>query len=254
MNKYYRKPEHSDDESETSRKYNFKELYMKSKKRSKQFVHWASKPKNFKRLLCAVGIVIVIVSIISCNAMRNSLKQPATDVKNTPKPTPQIISESALEDIIKINELSTYETQYNGIATVMNDNDTEKIDYHISYKAKVKVGIDISQIDIYIVYSEENNLNTVVITLPEVTILDTEVDTSELEYMVINNKSDTLIETERAFKACNDDVKNESSQDKAIFEFAKQNAENIIEGLIQPFFDNENIKYKPDFKWEGENE
>ena len=68
--------------------------------------------------------------------------------KATKEEKPEIITQSTLEKIINVSELSTYEAVYNGVAKVMNEKKPENVDYYVSYEAKVKAGIDFEKVDI----------------------------------------------------------------------------------------------------------
>lgn len=140
---------------------------------------------------------------------------------------PQIVTESQLKEIINVSELSTFTAVYNGVAQVMNK---EKTDYYVSYEARVDVGIDFSKIGI--VMDDEKKI--IRLTIPEVNITDVVVDIASLDYIFLNDKANTVSVSQEAYKACEEDVKNESAEQEEIFELAKQNAENIVTALVRP--------------------
>ena len=57
---------------------------------------------------------------------------------------------------------------------------------------------------------------------------------SSLDFIFLNQKADKSGVTEVAYKACEEDVRQESEQQSAICELAKQNAENVLRALIRP--------------------
>ena len=149
-----------------------------------------------------------------------------------PKPV-QVITQSTLESIIGASRLSTFVSAYNGIAAVYNEKDPDSIDYYVSYEATVKAGIDFSQIG-----KEQIELNeetkTIVITLPPVTINQCEVDITSLEYIFLNNKANVSTVSQQAYKACEEDAKQESQQQKAIFTLAQENAVKFVQTMMEP--------------------
>lgn len=143
----------------------------------------------------------------------------------------EIITESTLEKIVNVSELSTYEAVYNGVLTVMNEKKTEEVDYYVYYEAKVKAGINIEEIEIDV----NNEKKVISISLPEVHITDTEVKIESLEFMFYNKKAETETISQEAYKKCIEDVKKESANEKKIYELAKSNARNFVEALVEPF-------------------
>lgn len=157
----------------------------------------------------------------------------------TNKNDPEILAEASLEKIINVSDLSTFQAVYNGIAQVMNEKNPEKIDFYVSYAARVDAGIDFEQIDIDVDYSSK----VVTVTLPEVKLSEPNVDISSLDYMFVNDKANTSTVIEVAYKACISDVKAESSTENAIFDLARENARNTIKALITPFVSQLDAKF-----------
>ncbi len=181
-------------------------------------------------LYAMVAVVIVIVIVCSSLVTKNFFK----------KSEPEIINKNTLEKIINVNDLSTFEAVYNGIAKVTNEKNPEKIDYYVSYNAKVKAGIDFEKVEITV----DNEKKVIAVKLPEIKITDVNVDITSLDYIFENNKANTSTVSEQAYKKCIEDVKNESSNENAIYELAEQNAHNIIEALISPFVGQLDAEYQ----------
>lgn len=156
------------------------------------------------------------------------------------KSEPEIISKSTLEKIINVSDLSTFEAVYNGIAKVMNEEKPEKVDYYVSYDAKVKAGIDFEKVEITV----DNENKVITVKLPEIKITDINVDITSLDYIFENKKANTSTVSEEAYKKCIEDVKSESNNEDAIYELAEQNAQNIVEALISPFIEQLDDEYK----------
>lgn len=161
-------------------------------------------------------------------------------IANNGKQKPEIVTTSVLEKIINVSELSTFEAVYNGIAVVKNTEDNEKIDYYVSYDAKVQAGIDFEKVKI----SKDDEQKQIVVKIPEITLGEPMVDIASMEYIFENKKANTETVSEQAYKACIEDAKNESEEEEAIFVLAKQNAENIIRALITPFIEDMEEPYE----------
>lgn len=184
-----------------------------------------------KQLLTIVIIGVVLISIAGF-AIVPQVFGNQDDKKD-------VITVLTLEKIIKVSELSTFTAVYNGIAQVMNEEKPDEIDYHVSYEAKVNAGIDFDKITIVIDDTEK----TINITLPEVYITDINVDIASLDYIFLNDKANVSTSSQKAFKACEADVRTESEQQKAIFELATQNAKNILTALTRPIIEQLDAEY-----------
>lgn len=178
-----------------------------------------------------LGIVAIILVVIAAGVFV---------FRDSNKPEPEIITQSTLEKIINVSDLSTFEAVYNGIAKVANEENPEEIDYYVSYDAKVKAGIDFEKVDIAV----DNENKVITVTLPEIKITDVNVDIASLDYIFFNDEKNTATVSEEAYKKCIEDVKNESNNEKAIYELADQNAHNIIKALINPFVEQLDAEYE----------
>lgn len=187
-----------------------------------------------KRLIVLIFCIIAIVigsSIIAKN-------------RKIGNQTPEIITEANLKKIINVSDLSTLEAVYNGVAKVMNEKKPEKVDYYVSYDAKVKVGIDFEQVQINV----DHDAKLITVILPEIKITDVDVDVSSLDYIFINDKANTETVSGQAYKKCLEDVTNEIGAEDSIYDLAKENAINIISALIQPFINQLDEEYQLEIK------
>lgn len=179
-----------------------------------------SHPIPPKIWMASAGVIIVVIILIVLLLTITNKKEEK-----------EIITQSTLEKIVNVSELSTYEVIYNGVAKVMNETKPEKVDYYVSYESKVKAGIDFEQIEINV----DNEAKKISVTLPEIKITDVNVDITTLDYIFENEKANTSTVSQEAYKACIEDVTNESASKNAIYKLAEKNAENMIEALISPF-------------------
>lgn len=188
--------------------------------------------KNTKINLVIILIAIILVIALSVyGIVKLSKPQPSQ---------PEIVTVSTLEKIINVSELSTFTAVYNGIAQVNNAEDSEEIDYYVSYEARVNAGVDFEKIVIKV----DDESKQLEISIPEVYITDINVDIASLDFIFYNNKANTSTVTQEAFKACETDVKNESEQQSAILDLAKQNAVNILTALVKPIIEQMDAEYK----------
>ncbi len=182
--------------------------------------------KSLVILICCFIVVILIITILFVN-------------KNGKKKL-EIITKSNLEKIINVSDLSTLEAVYNGIAKVTNNEEPDEVDYYVSYDAKIKAGIDFQQVDINL----DNEKKVIKVKIPEIKINDINVDIASLDYIFMDDKANTETVSEQAYEKCIEDVTSEVDTEDAIYELAKENAQNIIEALIKPFINQLDAEYK----------
>lgn len=185
------------------------------------------------KYIIGIAIMLAVVIIVLLAVSMSSKKSE-----------PEIISKSTLEDIINVSDLSTFEAVYNGIAKVTDEDNPEKVNYYVSYDAKVKAGIDFEKVDITVNTDEK----IITVMLPEIKITDVNVDITSLDYIFENEKANTETVSEEAYKKCIEDVTSESNSEDAIYELAEQNARNIVEALISPFVEQLDSEYRLEIK------
>ena len=149
------------------------------------------------------------------------------------KNQPEIITKATLEKIIDVSDMSTFEAVYNGVAKVMNEKNADKVDYYVSYEAKVKAGFDVEKVQLDI----DNDKKAVIVTIPKIEITDINVDIASLDYIFMNDKANVSTVSEQAYKKCIEDVERESSSENAIYTLAGQNAKDVITALVNPFIE-----------------
>ncbi len=176
---------------------------------------------NWKKALPLLVLIAMIVL--------GAIYIPALIDQNQEKVTIETVS--TLHKIIDVSELSTSECVYNGVVKVADENKPERIAYYISYEAKIKAGIDLEKVEINM--DSENKVIT--ITLPEIRINDIVVDETTFDYIFNNNRKDELGQTATSLKLCKEDVVNEIEDISVIYDLARQNAVNIVKGLVSPF-------------------
>ena len=178
------------------------------------------------------AIVICVITVVSVIAA------PRIIAASQPQ-QPEVITVPTLQRIINLSDLSTSTSVYNGIAEVTDEDDPEKIDYYVSYKAKVKAGIDLNEVTIEI----DDEAKIVSITLPQVHLTEVNVDITSLDYIFLDDGANTSTVSSQAYKACEADANVESQQQGQILELARQNAENTINALVEPFVQQADAAY-----------
>lgn len=184
--------------------------------------------KKGKMVVFAV-LIVVILAAVAIVVSRNAKKEE-----------PEIISLTALEKMVDVSDMSTFEAIYNGIAEVENEADPTQIDYYVSYEAKVKAGFDFESLNMQV----DHDRKVITVKIPEIKITDVNVDIGSLDYIFENKKANTETVSEQAYKKCIEDVTKESAEEKAIYELAKQNAKNTMEAIIQPFMEQLDEEYQ----------
>ncbi len=177
-------------------------------------------------ICCFIVVILIITTILFVN--KNGRKKL------------EIITKSNLEKIINVSDLSTLEAVYNGIAKVTNNEEPDEVNYYVSYDAKIKAGIDFQQVDINL----DNEKKVIKVKIPEIKINDINVDIASLDYIFMNDKANTETVSEQAYEKCIEDVTSEVDTEDAIYELAKENAQNIIEALIKQFINQLDAEYK----------
>ena len=132
------------------------------------------KRKNKKRIVAGIVLILIIIGI----AVFLLLKELGS---NSGKVT--TITESSLEQVLEISDLSTLDYTYNSITDV-KDEDGEMVKYHVAYEGAVTAGIDFEQLDI----SVYEDAKKIVITVPEASIQNIDVDMGTMEFIFEKDK------------------------------------------------------------------
>ena len=129
--------------------------------------------KKGKMVVFAV-LIVVILAAVAIVVSRNAKKEE-----------PEIISLTALEKMVDVSDMSTFEAIYNGIAEVENEADPTQTDYYVSYEAKVKAGFDFENLNMQV----DHDRKVITVKIPEIKITDVNVDIGSLDYIFENKKA-----------------------------------------------------------------
>lgn len=154
-----------------------------------------------------------------------------------------IVSESSLEKIIKLSEISTYQTVYNGVAEVYASSEAEQKNdplYLVSYESTIKAGIDMN--DILVDVNKKNK--KIIFTIPKIKLTNVSVKMETLKIMFRNTDANTETVSKDAYQSAYNDATKECENNSALNELATSNLKNAITGLIKPLLNQENEEYE----------
>lgn len=183
--------------------------------------------KTSKKIIFALAIVIVLIVVgwlISITGEEGKLTT---------------ISESYLQKIIEINELSTADYTYNATVSKTKD-DSSEIMYYVAYEGTVTAGIDFHEIDFDL--NEEEKVIT--ITIPEVKIHNISVNMGTMDYIFTKDKYETETISQEAYKLCKADLNKRIEDEELLKKTAKENAISSVEALFKPWIETIDKEYQ----------
>lgn len=210
---------------------------MAQKVAQKEKKNWHKWKLDIRHIGMTVGVGVLLCLVVVLLIVRASNRTPHVEV----------ITQSFLERIVSTSNLSTYEAVYNGITSIAAEDDPEEILYYVSYCGAIKAGFDFEQIDIQI--DEQNK--QVLVALPLVKITDVFVDIASMEYIFMDDDANTETVSQEAYRTCVDDATRQSVEQPAIRQLAKQNAQNVLSALLEPFVAQMEGGYSLSFVTEG---
>ena len=172
-----------------------------------------------------IGIVVVVVVVL---VVLFGVVMPASTSKITKENT---VTEVTLKKAVDIEDLSTAQFVFNGIAEKHNDG-SDEVAYRISYDSTVKAGVRMSDVE----FSIDDSKKIITVTLPEVMVTSVSVDVNSLSYMPTNPSGS---EIKSDLTTCEDDAKRESEESGKFYAYAQENLKSVIEGLINPIIQNQ---------------
>lgn len=173
--------------------------------------------KSVKMILCIAILLVIAVIVVGVLGLGKGRGLST-------------VSESSLREVLEINELSTAEYPYNGIATKYSD-DGEKALYHVAYEGKVTAGIDFTKVLLNI----DQEGCRILITLPEVEVHKETVDVTTMDFIFLKDKHETETISKEAYDLCMEDLKETAAEQKNLLVFAEESAKSCIEALLEPW-------------------
>ena len=181
------------------------------------------------KLLIVVSILILIIIVL----IGFKLMKPDTEKKEV-----STITQTSLDKIIEINQLSTVDYTYNAVVKVY-DEEKKDLKYYVAYEGIVTAGIDFEKIDIAV--NEEQK--KVIIKIPDVEIHDVNVNMGTMEYIFAKDKYETETVSQEAYKASTVDLQERVKQEKDLHEMAKENAIASVRALFVPWIEQIDKEY-----------
>lgn len=171
-------------------------------------------------------LAIVVIAFIIMRAIPNFTKKQTIETKVT----------SVLENTKTISELQTLIVPYNSVLKVeapkKKETDEQKYEYVVAYHGSVTFGIDFKKIAV----SEDAENKKVIVTMPKISIIDTDVDPESVETIYLENKkADQEFAYIERRKQCKDDLDSKANNDEKVMDMAKKTAESTIRNLLTPF-------------------
>ena len=135
-----------------------------------------------------IGIIVIVLIVFV-------IKKGFFDSKEGEVTT---ISQSSIEKILDISELSTLEYTYNAVAAGYNE-DGKTLLYHVAYEGTVSAGIDFDKLKVKV----NPDKKEIRITVPEARILGCSVNEGSLKYIFEKDKYNTATISADAYKVRN---------------------------------------------------
>ena len=196
-------------------------------------LHALSKMSHRTLLILAVILVVIVVLI---PGVLVPMLEPAPKTRN--------VTESSLEKAVDINELSTLDYTYSGIAEKINSfaigdihtpvgdlTSPEWVDFRVKYSANIRVEFDMSDIDFEI----DNESRVITVLLPEIVLGTPHIDEKSFGFLPEGKSADLA----DVIRLCRNDAKAEISQDTQIEERAYENLESTVTALTLPLIGDE---------------
>lgn len=181
---------------------------------------------------CLLGVVVIVIGGFVLNKSLHSNDSRVTTV-----------TESSLEKVLEISDLSTLDYTYNSIVDVL-DEDGETVKYHVAYEGVVTAGIDFESVDVSV--DEETKMIT--ITVPEAVVQNVDVDMGTLEYIFEEKKYETETVSQEAYKACRADLEKKAMEEGHLLATAKENAVDAVNALMTPWIEQLDEAYQVEVK------
>lgn len=172
--------------------------------------------------------VIVIIVVVAIVAISFNLFDP-TVINKIGKDN--VITASRLEEAINIEQLSTAEFVYNGVAEKHDDEQPEEVECYIAYNANVKVGIQMDEVSFNI--NEEQK--TVAPVLPEIEVNIATLDEESISYI----PKDPDLSLKEIITLCKEDAMSEANNSEKLYRTAEENLQSVIEALLSPILESE---------------
>ena len=191
--------------------------------------------KKKRKLIIGGGCALAIVVIAGVIILPKVLNPNAGKVTT--------VAKASLEKVLETSNLQTLDYSYNAIADV-KDEDGKNVKYHVAYEGTVTAGIDMDNVDVSVKEDEKK----IVISVPEATVQNVDVDMGKMEFIFEKQKYETETVSQEAYQACLEDLDSKAKKDDSLLTMARENAVNSITALISPWIEQMKDKYTVEVK------
>lgn len=188
-------------------------------------------------VVTAISISLIVIKVSSnrenksaSEAMDSARSFLEHDIIGSEGTLTEVESHPDLNAIIPTWNLQSLEYNYNSFCTVRIDHENR---YHVSYEGVVTLGIDTREID----YDVDDENMIVHIYLPDISVIDRTVDPNSLRYIFIDEAYNNSETGAYALIDCTEDLEDKTSEDNLMFDLARENCQNGVEGLMTPLME-----------------
>ncbi len=151
----------------------------------------------------------------------------------------EVAAAPSLEEFVLSSEIQTLTYHYNSIYTERYDGEDR---YYVAYDGTVILGIDASDIN----FQVDDEHQIIKVLLPDVRILDYDVDEDSLAFIFCDDSYDTPEYATYALGDCIDDLIDKTEDNSAMYQLARDNCRDDVEAMIGPLLE----YYYPDYTCE----
>ena len=144
----------------------------------------------------------------------------------------EVKSSANLKDMMDITELRTLNYRFNSICEKVVDG---KPVCYLAYKGRITLGIDMKSDEVETTVDESSK--TITVVLPNVKILDEEVDSESIEYIFFDNSYNTPDLGKNALSDCKNDLHGKVIKEALMFKMADDNTKKNVEAILEPIID-----------------
>ena len=144
----------------------------------------------------------------------------------------QVDTEYLINTLQKSSELTSATLNYKGFSRFTDTGWViwNKSDFSIMYEAKVRAGIDLSQVKV----SADDNAKTIYVAVPKASIQDVKIDESTIEYYDVDFSLfnwDARDDANRVIAQAEEEASS-AFADMGVLEFADSSAKEVVTGLL----------------------
>lgn len=200
------------------------EAEMKQEKRKSRKAAWERTRKATRKIPKKIVAAVSLAAIIVIVFLAGAIIPLAIDGNKT-----QYLSVANLKEVVDVENLSTVEYEYRGIAEKTGKilwADT--VDYRVKYEAHTHAYVNMTDIE----FSIDEDAKTVTAYIPEATIDEPTLDETKFDFLPENARADM----KDIIALCKEDAINDLNKDE-ILEASSTNLKSTVRALTMPLLD-----------------